>query len=111
VPRRQAGDDRRAPGWLSHHAAAENSHKAPGVRVYKSLYVTESGLYSLIIGCEKPEAKRFKKWVTSEVLPAIRKYGYYSAVEAAREKTTVQLLAAWDAPFTRTTTSRASGSL
>ena len=39
---------------MAAHAAAENSHKAPGVRVYKSLYVTESGLYSLIIGCEKP---------------------------------------------------------
>jgi prophage antirepressor-like protein len=39
--------------------------------------VNESGLYSLILGCRKPEAKRFKKWVTSEVLPAIRKTGSY----------------------------------
>lgn len=78
---------------LTPHAEAENSHKAPGVRVYKSLYVTESGLYSLIIGCEKPEAKAFKKWVTSEVLPAIRKYGYYSAVESDRRKQTERLLA------------------
>lgn len=76
------------------HAAAENSHKSIGQRQYKSLYVTESGLYSLIIGCEKPEAKPFKKWVTSEVLPALRKYGYYSAVETAREQTAAQLLAA-----------------
>jgi anti-repressor protein len=35
--------------------------------------VNESGLYSLILGSRKPEAKKFKKWVTSEVLPAIRK--------------------------------------
>lgn len=39
--------------------------------------VNESGLYSLILGSRKPEAKRFKKWVTAEVLPAIRKTGGY----------------------------------
>ena len=39
--------------------------------------VNESGLYSLILGSRKPEAKRFKKWVTAEVLPAIRKTGRY----------------------------------
>ena len=40
--------------------------------------VNESGLYSLILTSRKPEAKRFKKWVTSEVLPSIRKTGSYS---------------------------------
>ena len=40
--------------------------------------VNESGLYSLILGSRKREAKRFKKWITSEVLPAIRKTGSYS---------------------------------
>jgi prophage antirepressor-like protein len=40
--------------------------------------VNESGLYSLILGSRKPEAKPFKKWVTSEVLPSIRKTGGYS---------------------------------
>lgn len=40
--------------------------------------VNESGLYSLILTSRKPEAKRFKKWVTAEVLPAIRKTGSYS---------------------------------
>ncbi|MCG4254915.1 Bro-N domain-containing protein [Acetobacter senegalensis] len=39
--------------------------------------VNESGLYSLILTSRKPSAKRFKKWVTSEVLPAIRKTGGY----------------------------------
>ena len=39
--------------------------------------VTESGLYSLIIGSRKPQAKDFKRWVTHEVLPAIRKTGRY----------------------------------
>jgi prophage antirepressor-like protein len=40
--------------------------------------INESGLYSLILGSRKPEAKRFKKWVTSVVLPAIRKTGQYA---------------------------------
>jgi len=39
--------------------------------------INESGLYSLILTSRKPSAKRFKKWVTSEVLPAIRKTGGY----------------------------------
>lgn len=45
--------------------------------------VNESGLYSLVLGSRKPEAKRFKKWVTSEVLPAIRKTGAYAVPMAA----------------------------
>ncbi|OKH14838.1 hypothetical protein NIES592_08145 [Fischerella major NIES-592] len=40
--------------------------------------INESGLYSLILTSRKPQAKRFKKWVTSEVLPAIRKTGSYA---------------------------------
>ena len=40
--------------------------------------INESGLYALILRSRKPEAKRFRKWVTSEVLPAIRKTGTYS---------------------------------
>ena len=40
-------------------------------------YVNESGLYCLIFGSKLPAAEDFKKWVTSEVLPAIRKYGRY----------------------------------
>lgn len=40
--------------------------------------INESGLYSLILRSSKPEAKAFKKWVTSEVLPSIRKTGSYS---------------------------------
>lgn len=41
--------------------------------------INESGLYSAILRSRKPEAKQFKKWVTSEVLPAIRKTGRYQA--------------------------------
>ena len=42
-------------------------------------HINESGLYALIFGSRKESAKRFKRWVTSEVLPAIRKNGYYVA--------------------------------
>lgn len=39
--------------------------------------VSESGLYSLILGSRKPEAKQFKRWITHEVIPSIRKHGTY----------------------------------
>jgi len=42
--------------------------------------IKESGLYSLIMSSKLPNAKRFKRWVTSEVLPSIRKTGQYTAV-------------------------------
>jgi prophage antirepressor-like protein len=45
--------------------------------VQEMVVVNESGLYALIFKSRKPEAKKFKKWVTSEVLPAIRKNGFY----------------------------------
>lgn len=40
--------------------------------------INESGLYSLILSSKLPNAKKFKRWVTSEVLPSIRKYGMYA---------------------------------
>jgi len=49
--------------------------------------INESGLYSLILTSRKPEAKRFKKWITSEVLPSIRKTGQYAAPKAKRTYT------------------------
>ena len=42
------------------------------------LIITEAGLYSLILRSRKPEAKRFKRWVTHEVLPSIRSHGMYA---------------------------------
>jgi prophage antirepressor-like protein len=44
--------------------------------------VTESGLYSLILRSRKPEAKAFKRWITHEVLPALRKTGRYETAPA-----------------------------
>ena len=46
--------------------------------------VTESGLYSLVLGSRKPEAKAFKRWITHEVIPAIRKTGSYSTPQHSR---------------------------
>ena len=43
--------------------------------------INESGLYSLILSSKLPTAKKFKRWVTSEVLPAIRKHGMYATDE------------------------------
>lgn len=45
--------------------------------------INESGLYSLILSSKMPNAKKFKRWVTSEVLPAIRKHGAYMTDEKA----------------------------
>ena len=41
-------------------------------------FISESGFYSIVLSSKKQEAKDFKKWVTSEVLPSIREYGLYS---------------------------------
>src|SRR5688572_10958166 len=46
-------------------------------RLQQQTIINESGLYSLILRSSKPAAKRFKKWVTKEVLPSIRKTGGY----------------------------------
>lgn len=47
--------------------------------------INESGLYSLILGSKLPQAKEFKHWVTSEVLPTIRKHGAYMTPEKIEE--------------------------
>lgn len=46
-------------------------------------FINESGLYSLILSSKLPKAKDFKRWVTSEVLPTIRKHGAYMTDEKA----------------------------
>ncbi len=48
----------------------------------KMSIINESGLYALILTSRKPEAKKFKKWVTSEVLPTLRKQGHYTILGA-----------------------------
>lgn len=50
-----------------------------GGQMREAYAVNESGLYALVLGSRKPEAKAFKRWVTHEVLPAIRRTGRYEA--------------------------------
>ncbi|QWI55257.1 BRO family protein [Bacillus mycoides] len=57
----------------------------------KSVLVNESGLYSAIMQSKKPQAKAFKKWVTSEILPSIRRDGGYMV--AHEEETEEDLIA------------------
>lgn len=50
-------------------------------RMQNTPIINESGLYSLILSSKMPNAKKFKRWVTAEVLPAIRKHGVYAVDE------------------------------
>ena len=56
-------------------------------RMQNSPIINESGLYSLILGSKLPSAKRFKHWVTSEVLPSIRREGVYMTDDKAYDIT------------------------
>ena len=49
-----------------------------GSRAGETNFITESGLYAVILRSDKPNAKKFRKWVTAEVLPQIRKTGSYN---------------------------------
>lgn len=54
----------------------------------KGILINESGLYSLILSSKLPGAKKFKRWVTSEVLPSIRKHGIYMTESTLEEAIT-----------------------
>lgn len=57
-------------------------------------YVNESGLYALIFGSKLSTAKQFKKWVTSEVLPTIRKTGSYNIQQMSRKELAMMIVKA-----------------
>lgn len=63
-------DDERFTTLISNEGAATGKSSAT--------FVSEAGLYSLILGSRKPEAKAFKRWITHEVIPAIRRHGMYA---------------------------------
>lgn len=71
---------------LDTHVDTEDVQKldtlTPGGRQRQN-HINESGLYALILGSTKPEAKRFKRWVTTDVLPSIRKTGGYMTPAAS----------------------------
>lgn len=80
----QLGNARQA---LESHVDAGDVQKLDTIdslgRTQRANHVNESGLYALILGSTKDAAKRFKRWVTSEVLPSIRKTGAYATPAVA----------------------------
>ena len=75
----------KARNAISSHVDSEDKKDAPiqgdlgGTQ--EMTVINESGLYSLILSSKLPKAKEFKRWVTSEVLPSIRKHGAYAVDE------------------------------
>lgn len=77
------------------HVDEEDKHKQMlradsqnGNVVTETTLINESGIYSLVFGSKLPTAKKFKHWVTSEVLPAIRKHGAYMTEETLEQALT-----------------------
>jgi anti-repressor protein len=69
---------------INRHVDEEDRRKAmlfDGTQDKETIIINESGLYSLILSSKMPNARRFKRWVTSDILPAIRKYGVYATDE------------------------------
>lgn len=73
------------PKAIRDHVEVEDKtvNKSFTVNGTSPILINESGLYSLILGSKLPQAKEFKHWVTSEVLPAIRKHGAYMTNQKA----------------------------
>lgn len=70
----------------------DNDDKMDGVTIRDAIgreqtpiFINESGLYSLILSSKLPSAKEFKRWVTSEVLPSVRKHGAYMTPETLED--------------------------
>ncbi len=70
-------------------------------RTQNAIFVTEAGMYDVIIRSDSPQAKPFRKWVTSEVLPSIRKTGIYSVKAEVNTPTLSDKMkaATWAAKF------------
>ena len=73
---------------INRHVDEEDRHKImlfDGNQDKETIIINESGLYSLILSSKLESAKRFKRWVTSEVLPSIRKTGSYQKPDPTAE--------------------------
>lgn len=84
------------PEWaIATHVEADDSAKRGVIdslgRKQQATFINESGLYALILSSKLPSARRFKHWVTSEVLPSIRREGGY--LVARPEETDEEVLA------------------
>ena len=60
--------------------------RGTGYQRKPTLFITEGGLYKAIMKCSKPETEPFKDWVFDEVLPCIRKHGFYSKEQARLDR-------------------------
>lgn len=79
---------------INRHVDEEDKHKImlfDGNQDKETIIINESGLYSLILSSKMPNAKKFKHWVTSEVLPQIRKTGAYQKPLTQQEIMRIQL--------------------
>ena len=77
---------------INRHVDEEDRHKVmifDGNQDKETIIINESGLYSLILSSKMPNAKKFKHWVTSEVLPQIRKTGGYIPVSNQDDDLTI----------------------
>lgn len=79
-------DAHKVASRLDDDEKGRNQIPTPGGK-QRMTVINESGLYSVILRSDKPQAKPFRKWVTSEVLPAIRKTGQYAVPEIAEPAT------------------------
>lgn len=77
---------------LSRHVDSDDKMQGDGVvirdpigREQHPVIINESGLYSLVLSSKLPRAKAFKRWITSEVIPSIRKRGMYATAETAEQ--------------------------
>lgn len=73
----EIGDTNKAVGRLDEDEKGTNSIRTLG-GIQEMIIVNEPGLYSLVLGSRKHEAKAFKRWITHEVIPSIRRHGMYA---------------------------------
>lgn len=63
-------------------------------RTQPNTYINEDGLYDVILDSRKPEARAFRKWITSEVIPSIRKTGRYDIRNMSRKELALEIIKA-----------------
>ena len=85
-------EDKRANNSFAPEDRGKNDSFSPSCGTAPVL-INESGLYSLILSSKLPKAKEFKRWVTSEVLPSIRKTGQYTLIDKPAAETVMVMQA------------------
>lgn len=79
---------------INRHVDKEDRQKImlfDGNQNKETIIINESGVYSLVLGSKLPSAKKFKRWITSEVLPSIRKTGGYNTEELENKRIPVTI--------------------